>query len=419
MPDAQSLNAIRAALGQRSIVLVGLMGCGKSAIGRRLAAKLGAAVRRRRRGDREGGRQEHRGHLRRSRRAVLPRGRAQGAGAAAALGPAGAGDRRRRLHERGDARRHRRARHLGVAQGRAAAARAPRRQARQPSAAQGRRSRGRAAEPHDDALSGLCAGRSSPSKAATCRTRSSSPRSSSASAEHLARAPPRWPDERDTQPARRPHRQRAAGRPRLRRADRTGAAGACRRVDRCAARRGARAPSSPTRMSRAIISARSKPRLKQDGRHVGSITSAAGRVDQELPRARAAVRAPARAGPRARRSRRRAGRRRHRRPRRICRGDPASRRALRANSDLAAGAGGFLRRRQDRHRHAAGQEPHRRLPSAEPRARRHRHAAHAAGARDARRLRRGGEVRPARRRGVLRLAREELAGRVRAAKPSR
>ena len=40
MPDAQSLNAIRAALGQQSIVLVGLMGCGKSAIGRRLAAKL-------------------------------------------------------------------------------------------------------------------------------------------------------------------------------------------------------------------------------------------------------------------------------------------------------------------------------------------------------------------------------------------
>jgi shikimate kinase len=40
MPDAQSMNAIRAALGQRSIVLVGLMGCGKSAIGRRLAAKL-------------------------------------------------------------------------------------------------------------------------------------------------------------------------------------------------------------------------------------------------------------------------------------------------------------------------------------------------------------------------------------------
>ncbi len=40
MPDAQSLNAIRAGLGGRSVVLVGLMGCGKSAIGRRLAAKL-------------------------------------------------------------------------------------------------------------------------------------------------------------------------------------------------------------------------------------------------------------------------------------------------------------------------------------------------------------------------------------------
>src|SRR4249919_1332068 len=40
MPDAQALNAIRPALGQRSVVLVGLMGCGKSAIGRRLASKL-------------------------------------------------------------------------------------------------------------------------------------------------------------------------------------------------------------------------------------------------------------------------------------------------------------------------------------------------------------------------------------------
>jgi shikimate kinase len=41
MPDAHSLHSIRTALGQRSIVLVGLMGCGKSAVGRRLAAKLG------------------------------------------------------------------------------------------------------------------------------------------------------------------------------------------------------------------------------------------------------------------------------------------------------------------------------------------------------------------------------------------
>ena len=94
------------ALGTRSIVLVGLMGCGKSAIGRRLAATPRPAVRRRRRGDREGGRQEHRGHLRRARRGVLPRRRAQGDRAPAGVGPAGAGHRRRRLHERGDARQH-------------------------------------------------------------------------------------------------------------------------------------------------------------------------------------------------------------------------------------------------------------------------------------------------------------------------
>jgi len=40
MSDAQPLQAIHDALGQRSVVLVGLMGCGKSAIGRRLAGKL-------------------------------------------------------------------------------------------------------------------------------------------------------------------------------------------------------------------------------------------------------------------------------------------------------------------------------------------------------------------------------------------
>ena len=40
MSDAQSLQTVRSALGQRSVVLVGLMGCGKSAIGRRLAGRL-------------------------------------------------------------------------------------------------------------------------------------------------------------------------------------------------------------------------------------------------------------------------------------------------------------------------------------------------------------------------------------------
>jgi shikimate kinase len=41
MGDAQSLHAIKAALGERSIVMVGLMGCGKSAVGRRLGTRLG------------------------------------------------------------------------------------------------------------------------------------------------------------------------------------------------------------------------------------------------------------------------------------------------------------------------------------------------------------------------------------------
>jgi len=41
MGDAQSLEAIKSTLGDKSIVMVGLMGCGKSAVGRRLAARLG------------------------------------------------------------------------------------------------------------------------------------------------------------------------------------------------------------------------------------------------------------------------------------------------------------------------------------------------------------------------------------------
>jgi shikimate kinase len=39
--DKDTAEKVRRALGQRSVVLVGLMGCGKSSIGRRLATKLG------------------------------------------------------------------------------------------------------------------------------------------------------------------------------------------------------------------------------------------------------------------------------------------------------------------------------------------------------------------------------------------
>ena len=39
--ETNSLDAIRAGLGRRSLVLVGLMGCGKSSVGKRLASRLG------------------------------------------------------------------------------------------------------------------------------------------------------------------------------------------------------------------------------------------------------------------------------------------------------------------------------------------------------------------------------------------
>ncbi len=39
--DINSIEALLARLGERSVVLVGLMGCGKSSVGRRLASRLG------------------------------------------------------------------------------------------------------------------------------------------------------------------------------------------------------------------------------------------------------------------------------------------------------------------------------------------------------------------------------------------
>jgi shikimate kinase len=41
MPDSETAERLRRALGGRSIVMVGLMGCGKSSVGKRLANKLG------------------------------------------------------------------------------------------------------------------------------------------------------------------------------------------------------------------------------------------------------------------------------------------------------------------------------------------------------------------------------------------
>ena len=98
-PNAASAAAILRRLGRRSIVLVGMMGVGKSSVGRRLAARLGMPVRRRRRRNRKGRRHEHRRHFRPPRRSRFPQRRGARDRAAARRRPAGAGDRRRRLHE--------------------------------------------------------------------------------------------------------------------------------------------------------------------------------------------------------------------------------------------------------------------------------------------------------------------------------
>ena len=41
MTESEAIDTAKKRLGKRSIVLVGLMGCGKSSIGKRLAARLG------------------------------------------------------------------------------------------------------------------------------------------------------------------------------------------------------------------------------------------------------------------------------------------------------------------------------------------------------------------------------------------
>ena len=101
----------------------------------------------------------------------------------------------------------------------------------------------------------------------------------------------------------------------------------------------------------------------------------------------------------------RAGRRRGRRPGRFRRGDHAARAALRADPHHAAVAGGQFGRRQDRGEHAARQEPGGRVPPAAHGAGGHRHPGHAADARTARGLRGDRQGRPDRRPGVLPLVR--------------
>ena len=97
-----------------------------------------------------------------------------------------------------------------------------------------------------------------------------------------------------------------------------------------------------------------------------------GEGSKSYPRVRTGLRGRHRGAYRARRSRGCARRRRHRRSRRLRRGGGAARPRLRAGADHAAGPGRFLGRRQDRDQFRPRQESDRRLPSADPGARRHR-----------------------------------------------
>ena len=101
----------------------------------------------------------------------------------------------------------------------------------------------------------------------------------------------------------------------------------------------------------------------------------------------------------------RPGRRRRRRHDRLCRRHLHARRALRAGADHAAGAGGFVGRRQDRHQPPARQEHDRRLLPARARDLRPGHAGHAATPRAVRRAGRGHQIRADRRHGLPRLDR--------------
>ena len=98
---------------------------------------------------------------------------------------------------------------------------------------------------------------------------------------------------------------------------------------------------------------------------------------EELRLVRARLRCADRRQDRAQRPHRRVRRRRGRRSRRLRGGERAARPRFRAGADHAAGAGRFVRRRQDRDQFAPRQEPRRRVPPADPGARRHRAARHA------------------------------------------
>src|SRR5262249_28265718 len=105
--------------------------------------------------DRGRRRHDHRGYFRSLRRGVLPFRRDAGDRTSARGRAAGAGDRRRRLHEPGDARHHPPLRHLGVAEGRFRRVVPPREAAQRSPPAQDRRPGGNLAQTHGRARSDL------------------------------------------------------------------------------------------------------------------------------------------------------------------------------------------------------------------------------------------------------------------------
>ena len=146
-------------LAGRTLVMVGMMGAGKSSIGRRLANRLGMAFVDADSRDRTGRQRHHPGDFRAARRGLFPRRRAPRHPAPARRPPQGPGDRRRRLHPAGDPRRHPGRRHLDLAEGRPRPPAVARQAPQQPAAAQGRRSRGRHRPADRRALPDLCRGR--------------------------------------------------------------------------------------------------------------------------------------------------------------------------------------------------------------------------------------------------------------------
>ncbi len=78
MTEAEAIDLAKKRLGRRPIVLVGLMGCGKTSVGKRLAFKLNLPFVRCRRRDRARRRQDDQRNFRRPRRGAFPRRRTQG-----------------------------------------------------------------------------------------------------------------------------------------------------------------------------------------------------------------------------------------------------------------------------------------------------------------------------------------------------